>query len=71
MRATAQLAGWLMVAAALIVALLAARVVAGSLSRSVLPASVTVFHSDSVSVVVSDDCRTGNDPGDPAGWPAC
>jgi hypothetical protein len=62
MRATAHVAAWLMVAAALMVALVAARVVAGSLTSSVLPVSV---------VVSSDDCRTGSDPGDPAGWPSC
>jgi hypothetical protein len=69
MKSAAGLAAWLMVAAALIVALLAAHVVEGSLRRSVQPVSGVV--STNARVIPLDECRSGADPGDPAWWPSC
>jgi hypothetical protein len=69
MRTVAGLAGALMVAAALIVALLAATLVHNALWSSVVPASGVV--STNARVIPLDECRSGMDPGDPGWWPSC
>jgi hypothetical protein len=67
-RSVAGVAGALMVAAALVVALLAAHLVQSTWS-SVVPVSGVV--STSSRVIPLDECRSGADPGDPAWWPSC
>jgi hypothetical protein len=57
-------AGALMVAAALIVALLAAHLVHNALWSSAVPAA-------GVASLSGDECRSGVDPGDPGWWPSC